>query len=921
MSPLFKSSRKFFRKGPGKLPRKLPWKPRVKAVDVAWFGSIGLGPEPLIRGPEFAFPHAVVHNHVQDILQSPWYLGWFEVWFANGIEFCLAELCLAARCESGGMGMQSIAWGFLVLVCLMLNLGQVDAETEPSPEQLRFFETSIRPLLVEKCQGCHGVEKQWGNLRLDSRAAILRGGELGAAIIPGKPDESLLIKAIRRTDDAFQMPPKESLTERQIADLVRWVEMGAPFPVEAGANTSRHRDPNHWSFRSRSVPVVPPTADGIWASGPWDQFILQKLEAAQVVPTAKASRRTLLRRATFDLTGLPPTPGEIADFLSDERPDAFSRLIDRLLASPSYGERWARHWLDVARYADSNGLDENVAYGNAWRYRDYVVAAFNQDLPYDQFLIEQLAGDLVPAENDEIRTRRLTATGFLALGPKVLAEVDATKMEMDIIDEQIDTFGRAVLGLTLGCARCHDHKFDPIETADYYGLAGIFKSTRTMEHFRKVARWHENSIPTPEARAIQAAFALQLSQKKGIIQAVIEKADQVLKATLAEGETEPAQRETKYPDAVKDELKRLREELIQLEKTVLELPTAMGVSEESVVDVAIHIRGNPLKLGEVIPRRVPGVLAKQIEPKFNAHHSGRMEMAQWLVNPQHSLTSRVFVNRVWRWHFGKGLVRTPDNFGLLGELPTHPELLDRLANDFVRSGWSLKALHRQLLDSSTYQLESELNEASRNVLERDPENRLFGRAEIQRLEAEAVRDALIAVGEGLDRRVGQSLLTVKNRAYFFDHTSKDLTDYRSHRRSIYLPVVRNNVYDVFQLLDYPDAAVPNGDRPTTTIAPQALLMMNSEFVEKCSADLADTLFEERLENDEERIRRAYLRAYGREALPAEVTESLSFLGEIRAELMQAAATGDRTPERVWDKRAWESLCHVMLISNEFIYIK
>ena len=281
----------------------------------------------------------------------------------------------------------------------------------------------------------------------------------------------------------------------------------------------------------------------------------------------------------------------------------------------------------------------------------------------------------------------------------------------------------------------------------------------------------------------------------------------------------------------------------------------------------------------------------------------------------------MFVNRVWRWHFGKGLVRTPDNFGLLGELPTHPELLDRLANDFVHSGWSLKSLHRQLMDSSTYQLESELSEASRNALELDPENRLFGRAEIQRLEAEAVRDALIAVGEGLDRRVGQSLLTVKNRAYFFDHTSKDLTDYRSQRRSIYLPVVRNNVYDVFQLLDYPDAAVPNGDRPTTTIAPQALLMMNSEFVEKCSADLAATLLEERMGNDQERIQRAYLRVYGREALPAEVTESLSFLGEIRAELMQAAATGDRTPERAWDKRAWESLCHVMLISNEVIYIK
>ena len=437
--------------------------------------------------------------------------------------------------------MQSIAWIGTILLVLMV--GTTWAETDPTPEQLRFFETSIRPLLSEKCLGCHGAEKQWGTLRLDSRADMIRGGDTGAAIVPGQPEQSLLLTAVRRTDSALQRPPKESLTARQIADLTRWIEMGAPFPATAEPGKTRNRDPNHWSFQSPRPPVVPVTTQLGWASSPWDQFILAKLEAASIAPSGKASPLTLIRRATFDLTGLPPTPSEIAEFLEDQQPDAFMRLIDRLLASPAYGERWGRHWLDVARYADSNGLDENVAHGNAWRYRDYVVAAWNQDLPYDEFLVEQLAGDLLPAATDEVRSRLLTATGFLALGPKVLAEVDETKMEMDIIDEQIDTVGRAVLGLTFGCARCHDHKFDPIETSDYYGLAGIFKSTRTMEHFKKVARWYENPLPSAEATAIKASFDAQVTQKKKSIQSVIDQADEFVKTSL--GDTNTAKPEEK----------------------------------------------------------------------------------------------------------------------------------------------------------------------------------------------------------------------------------------------------------------------------------------------------------------------------------------------------------------------------------------
>ncbi len=828
--------------------------------------------------------------------------------------------------------MRQLFWIGMVCVGSGFVAETVHAETEPTAEQVRFFETSIRPLLIEKCHKCHGVEKQWGTLRLDSRESLLKGGDSGAAVVPGKPAESLLVKAISHTDDDLRMPPKEKLSDRQIADLTRWVEMGVPFPIAVASPALRLRDPNHWAFQPPIERTVPQTTNAGRANGAIDQFVLARLDATQLEPTSPASKRTLIRRATFDLIGLPPTSEAIAEFLSDDRPDAFARLVDRLLASPAYGERWGRHWLDVARYADSNGLDENVCHGNAWRYRDYVVTAFNQDQPFDQFLVEQLAGDLLPAgddatrhrylregDDDATRYRTLIATGFLSIGPKVLAETDESKMRMDIIDEQIDTVGRAILGLTLGCARCHDHKFDPIDTADYYALAGVFKSTRTMDKYTKLAVWHENLTPTAETLVLKSIYDAQVTQKKAALQAFIDKGDAAVKATLPAGEAPPAKLEDKYPDETKAELKRLREELAKFEKAAPEMPSAMGVNEDAVIDVAIHIRGNPLKLGEVVPRRVPLVLAGASAPKFAAEQSGRLELAQWLVSADHPLTSRVLANRVWRWHFGRGLVRSTDNFGLLGERPSHPELLDWLARRVTQRGWSLKTLHRQIMDSQTYQADSR---ADGLLIERDPENRLFGRADVRRLEAEAVRDSLIAVGDTLDQTLGGSLLKIKNRDYFFDHTSTDLTDYKSQRRSLYLPVVRNNVYDVFQLLDYPDAAIPTGDRTTTTIAPQALLMMNSDLVAKCSADLAAKVWSEsRPEttssgSDSHRIALAYATAFGREPSADEVASSLDFLNQVE----QTLATKEGTPEK-HRRQAWNSLCHVLLSSNEFIYVR
>ena len=798
-----------------------------------------------------------------------------------------------------------------VLLFAVLAVENPTPVAAPTAEQLKFFETSVRPVLVEHCQKCHGEKKQWAGLRLDSRAAVLRGGDSGAAVQPGKPNESLLIKAVRHEDEDLKMPENSKLADRQIADLVRWVEMGAPFP-EVSKTAVRSRDPNHWAFQPPAAPPVPEVKNVAWADSTLDRFVLAKLEAAGLAPAERADKRTLIRRVTFDLTGLPPTPAQIEDFLKDDRPDAYAQLVDRLLSSPAYGERWGRHWLDVARYADSNGLDENIAHGNAWRYRDYVVAAFNEDKPFDQFILEQLAGDLLPASDEAHRHQLLIATGFMTIGPKVLAEVNQDKMKMDIVDEQLDTFGRVFLGLTLGCARCHDHKFDPIQTADYYGLAGVFKSTKTMETYTKVAKWHENPLASPAATAMKAEYDAQLAMKKQALDAFIVAADKQAKDKLPADAKPPEKLETLYPEATKAELAKLREALAGVEKNPPDLPAAMGVTEDKVVDLAIHIRGNPLKLGDVVPRHTPPVVRGPQPSAFSTSESGRRQLAAWLTDPQHPLTSRVIVNRVWRWHFGTGLVRTTDNFGLLGESASHPELLDWLARRFVADGWSFRSLHRLIPNSRTYQLSS-LPDAA--LVAADPENRLYGRANVRRLEAEEVRDALLQISGKLDSTVGGSLLKVKNRGYLFDHTSIDLSDYTSQRRSLYLPVIRNNVFDLFQLLDFPDPAVPSGDRAMTTVAPQALLMLNSDFVMQSADELARRLLSE-AGSDDERLSRLSQTVLGRDATAQEREGHLAFLTKVDQSL--AAKVPDVAERK---RQAWGVLCHVAIATNEFIYIR
>lgn len=763
-----------------------------------------------------------------------------------------------------------------------------------------YFEKHVRPLLVERCLKCHseGSESIGGNLLLDSRQGWMQGGDLGPAIKPGEPQDSLLFQAVSGASDELEMPPDGKLSKHEIGILKRWIELGSPDPrnklVKKKEGINVEDGKKFWAFQSphERIIQVPPSSGDLVALNELDRFVHRQQIEKGIRPVAPASKRVLIRRVTLDLTGLLPEPNEVEQFLQDDSPNAYEKLVDRLLASPRYGEKWGRHWLDVARYADSNGLDENIAHGNAWRFRDYVIRSFNLDKPFSQFVREQVAGDLIETASSEVSSERfdsIIATGFLSLGPKVLAEVDETKMEMDIVDEQVDTVGRAFMGMTFGCARCHDHKFDPVRTEDYYALAGIFKSTRTMEHFKKIARWNEVPLATPSELKSREEKEKRVALEK-------QKLDE-RKKKLSELKIENEQNELKKEIAQQEQVVK------QLEQQLLPLPTAMGVSDYSQpVNVSVHIRGSHLTLGKEVARGVPQVLG---EPdSIPAEASGRKELANWMTDGKHPLVARVIVNRVWRWHFGRGIVGSTDNFGILGNRPSHPELLDWLAQRFVSDGWSIKSLHRLILTSATYQLSTENDPANE---QKDRDNVYFWRAELRRMEAESLRDSLLQVAGMVNYRMGGSQLHVKNRAFLFDHTSKDLTRYDALTRSVYLPVIRNNLYDAFQLFDYSDASVAKSNRSSTTVAPQALFMMNSPLVIQAAKGFAERLLKG--ESDKRaRLKQAYLIAFGRQPELREIERDLQFISRL-------LDTG------ISQEDALQQLCHAMLMSNEFVFLR
>jgi hypothetical protein len=752
-----------------------------------------------------------------------------------------------------------------------------------------FFEREIRPLLVEKCQSCHGDKKVRGGLKLTAREAVLKGGESGPALVPGKPLDSLLVKAIQYTGE-LRMPPTGKLSAPDIAKLQRWVQQGAPWPEPAkvvqtsGAPFQVTDEQRRWWAYQPVRPVPPPEVkDQTWVRTEIDRFILAQLEKHGLPPAQQARRQTLIRRATFDLTGLPPTAEEVQAFVTDSAPDAFEKVVDRLLASPAYGQRWGRHWLDVVRYADyhdgnAKARDLTCEPLNAWRYRDWVVSAFNRDLPFDQLIVHQIAGDLLPnPDGQDFYADGLVATTFLTNGCWDRGDSDKEKMVSDMVDDQIDTVGKAFLGLTLGCARCHDHKFDPVSQTDYYGLAGIFYSTRILQTLgAKGGNYTLQRIPLA-TKAVLARRDGQLKQL-GTIKAKL--------AELDKKTPKPAATDTERVALVK-ERDKLQAELLPeppLAETAQEGGTPGGLFPK-IQDVPLHIRGSYTRLGPVVPRHLPAFFAGSQQPKI-VSGSGRRELAAWVASRDNPLTARVIVNRVWQGHFGAGIVRTPNNFGKLSDPPSHPALLDWLAARFVADGWSLKKLHRRIMLSATYQ---QGGTVSRELLVKDPDNRWLGRFAPRRLEAEAIHDAMLACAGRLDLAVG----------------GPAAADLNTNRRALYVQTARWDRSSFAMLFDAanPDASVEQ--RTVSTVAPQALFLLNNDFTLAQAGHLAERLAREVPGDDTARIQRAFQLLFARPASAEEVALA-------RQVLTSSGKGGPAT--------AWRDLAHVLLCGNEFVYL-
>ncbi|REJ89137.1 MAG: DUF1553 domain-containing protein [Planctomycetota bacterium] len=1087
----------------------------------------------------------------------------------------------------------------LGLICLCAN-STVFAE-EPDAAAIDFFESKIRPVLVEHCYECHsGDSKQLrGGLRVDTRNLIREGGDSGPAVVPDDPGGSLLLEAMKY--ESFEMPPDGKLSAEVIADFEKWISMGAPdprdgeaaAPAEKGVDIEAGRE--FWSFRPFEEQIPPTSRFESWCLSEIDRFIAAGWESEGLTPSPDAERRTLIRRASFHLTGLPPSPEEIDRFVNDPAPDAYEQLIDRLLHSPHFGERWGRHWLDIARYADTTGGGRSLMYGQAWRYRDYVIESFNRDKPYDRFIMEQLAGDLLPYNDYRRGQEQLVATGFLVLGPSNYENQDKEQLRMDVVDEQIDTMGRAFLGMTIGCARCHDHKFDPIPTSDYYALAGIFRSTHTLIH-DNVSTWVKQPLPVdPETRAILdahtaevAALTAEIAQRRSELQSrraqlpivtlddteadftgnwsssggvkefvgegyryasggsavasyafnlkypgqyevrvsysphgnrstnariVVEHLDgqsehrvnqqepppieqlylalgryefsstarvsilteetegtviadavqlvplfrvdsestgarivadpedlsgvvvddtaaelvgewkdstylksyvgagyihdermgqgakQVVfrtdlpasgeydvrlsynhadsrasrvpvkiaypggeetvfvnqreepnvdglfssvgrfqfnndqtavvtvsnegvddgyvivdavqfvpttKAAVADGDTRvgesSAKSETADAMALLERITALETELSSMDEQLKALkenappqpPMVLSVQEEADTgDYFVCIRGNVKNLGEPAPRGVLTVATQGDSPEIPDGVSGRLELARWIASPENPLTARVMVNRIWHHLFGAGIVRTVDNFGLPGERPSHPELLDHLAARFVEQGWSVKAMIREIMLSRTYRLSGAFNETQRAA---DPENRLLSHQNRRRLDAEEIYDSLLSLSGRLDLTAGGDSVrpgTTSEYGYEFD----------VGRRGVYQPVLRNQLHELFEAFDFPDPNLSQGRRATSTLSTQALFFMNSPLVVSQSEAAAHRVLHD-AETDEERIDLLYRRALGRPPTGDEVEIALDFLSE--------TDSGDL-------QQAWVSLCQAVIGTIEFRY--
>jgi hypothetical protein len=720
-----------------------------------------------------------------------------------------------------------------------------------SAEEEVFFETRIRPVLAGTCVECHGPKTAYGGLRLDTREGLLKGGDRGPAILPGDAEGSLLVRAIRHAEnEPVQMPPDEPLPAEAIADFKGWIAAGAKWP--ASAKSPLVSNSEHWAFQPLAA-VAPPNDPAVWSDDPVDCFIAAARAKQGLQPNPPAEKHVLLRRAFYDLIGLPPTPEDLEAFLADERPEAFAEVVDELLASPHYGERWGRYWLDLVRYADTAGDNSDYPIPQAHLYRDYVIDAFNADLPYDRFLREQLAGDLLARDAPlEDYQRLIVATGFIAQA-KRMGTRELEDMHI-VIEDTLATVGPAILGLSLRCARCHDHKFEPLTQKDYYALYGIFASTQ---------------YPFPGAEEVK--------------------------------------KQTHFVPLIHpEELRRL-----EGNDSLATVPTAYAVGELKPTDARIQVGGNPRELGETVPRGVPRVLDTD-GISIPEGTSGRLELARWITEDASFLTARVMANRIWQFHFGKPLAPTPSDFGYRGAPPTHPELLDWLATEFIASGWSVKAMHRKLMLTKTYQLSSEASAAS---AERDTGNMWYWRFERRRLDAESLRDTLLTLGGSLDlTRPGAHPFPEPSKWRFTAHHQFNPASYPSNHRSVYLMVQRLHAHPYLSLFNGADPSLSTAIRDNSTVSLQSLFLLNNILVHEQSAGFAKRLLAEEADSAD-RVRRAFLLAYARPPHADEQDRATSFLAQYEAALEQeGVAASERSVE------AWSALARSLLASNELMYV-
>jgi hypothetical protein len=790
----------------------------------------------------------------------------------------------------------------LTLFAGALILGSASA-ADLTREQSDFFESKIRPILADHCYKCHSTfaEKIKGGLLLDSREALLKGGDTGKAIVPGDPEASLLIKAVRYTDPDLQMPKDKKLEDDQIADLTAWIKMGAPDPRIATAEQKKYSDnkTNHWAWQPVKRVAIPEASNSDWCQTPVDNFILAKLDENGLKPSPPADKRTLIRRATFDLIGLPPTPEEVQDFVNDDSTNAFAKVIDRLLASPHYGERWGRHWLDVARYSDTKGQPRRNTEDNAnpfaWSYRDYVIRSFNEDKPYNIFIREQIAADRLTTSARN--PANLTALGFLTVGDHFMG------MQNDIINDRIDVVTKGFLGLTVTCARCHDHKFDPIPQKDYYSLRGIFDSCVEPKIEPVIGKISN----TPD----YLAYYHQREQ--------LAHAEETIEASL------PQLRKSRDREGIKkaqQDLRQTEHAISQLELTNTAAPMRAMVLEDTARghDSPLFIRGEAGNKGELVPRRFLQMLSGPVRPAYT-NGSGRLELAMSIASRNNPLTARVMINRIWQHHFGAGLVPTPDDFGMMSEPPSHPQLLDYLALNFMTNGWSVKKIHRLIMLSSVYQ---ESSAGNPRFAQTDPGNRLLWRANIRRLEFEPLRDSLLAIGGTLDTNVYGRPVDLRQKP-------------DSTRRTVYDFVDRANIADVLVNFDF-----ATGIRHQTTVPQQALFLMNSPVVIELAKRLvAMPDFVENVD-DNWRLEFLYERIYQRPPSPEESELGLEFVNQtpLREELSpvpvnnadenpnqfrprnrnRPGANGGNAVKKRAPLTSWEEYAQALLQANETSFV-